>query len=68
VDVTAADEGAIAKLPACAWKPGTGQDGKPEKDKDTAEITHLMSWAGLWPGGLRWIVRRMEPSAGTREA
>ena len=40
-----ADEQAIAALPASAWEPGLRQDGSTEKDKDTAEITHLMSRA-----------------------
>ena len=49
-------------LPASAWKPGTCQDGTIETDKAVAEITHLMSRAENWPGGLRWIVRRVKPS------
>jgi hypothetical protein len=60
--ITAADEDAIRQVPAGAWKPGTGQDGGAEDDKDVAEITHLMSRAGNWPGGLRWIARRVKPS------
>jgi Transposase DDE domain group 1 len=60
--ITEADEQAIAMLPAGAWKPGIGQDGKAEEDKAVAEITHLMSRAGNWPEGLRWIVRRVKPS------
>jgi hypothetical protein len=60
--ITAADEDAIRKVPAAAWKPGTGQDGSAEDDKDVAEITGLMSRAGNWPGGLRWIARRVKPS------
>ena len=60
--ITAADEDAIRQVPAAAWKPGIGQDGAIEKDKSVAEITHLMSRAGNWPGGLRWIVRRVKPS------
>ena len=60
--ITIADEDAIRQVPAAAWKPGTGQDGAIEEDKDVAEITHLMSRAGNWPGGLRWIVRRVKPS------
>ena len=60
--ITAADEDAIRQVPAAAWKPGTGQDGATEEDKDIAEITHLNSRAGNWPGGLRWIVRRVKPS------
>jgi Transposase DDE domain group 1 len=60
--ITAADEDAIRQVPAGAWKPGTGQDGAIEENKDVAEITHLMSRAGNWPGGLRWIVRRVKPS------
>ena len=49
--ITAADEDAIRQAPAGAWKPGTGQDGSIEDDKDVAEITGLMSRAGNWPGG-----------------
>jgi Transposase DDE domain group 1 len=60
--ITAADEDAIAMLPAGAWKPGIAQDGGTEEDKAVAEITRLMSRAGNWPGGLRWIVRRVKPS------
>ncbi len=60
--ITAADEDAIGKVPADAWKPGTCQDGSVEEDKDVAEITHLLSRAENWPGGLRWIVRRVKPS------
>jgi hypothetical protein len=57
-----ADEQAIAALPASAWEPGLRQDGRAEEDKDTAEITHLMSRAGSWPDGLRFIARRVKPS------
>ena len=60
--ITAADEDAIRQVPAGAWKPGTAQDGTAEDDKDVAEITGLMSRAGNWPGGLRWIARRVKPS------
>jgi hypothetical protein len=60
--ITTADEAAIMQVPAGAWKPGIGQDGAVEEDKDVAEITRLMSRAGNWPGGLRWIVRRVKPS------
>ena len=60
--ITAADEAAIMAVPAAAWKPGTGQDGTAEQDKDVTEITHLMSRAANWPGGLRWIARRVKPS------
>jgi len=60
--ITAADEDAIKMVPAGAWQPGIGQDGSLEEDKAAAEITHLMSRAGNWPGGLRWIARRVRPS------
>ena len=60
--ITAADEDAVRKVPAGVWKPGTGQDGRAEDDKDVAEITDLMSRAGNWPDGLRWIARRVKPS------
>ena len=60
--ITASDEDAIRQVPAGAWKPGTGQDGTAEEDKDVAEITGLMTRAGNWPGGLRWIARRVKRS------
>ena len=60
--ITAADEDAIRQVPDDAWKPGTAQDGGAEEDKDVAEITGLMSRAGNWPDGLRWIARRVKPS------
>jgi hypothetical protein len=60
--ITAADEDAIRQVPAAAWKPGIAQDGSAEDDKDTAEITGLMTRAGNWPDGLRWIARRVKPS------
>ena len=47
--ITPADEAAIMQVPAGAWKPGIGQDGAAEEDKDVAEVTHLMSRAGNWP-------------------
>ncbi len=49
-------------MPEDAWKPGIGQDGSIEEDKDVAEITDLMSRAGNWPDGLRCIARRVKPS------
>jgi hypothetical protein len=60
--ITVADEDAIRQIPAGAWKPGIAQDGGTEQDKDIAGITHLMTRAGNWPGGLRWSARRVEPS------
>jgi len=57
-----ADEDAIRQVPQDAWKPGICQDGTAEEDKDVAEITGLMTRAGNWPGGLRWIARRVRPS------
>ena len=45
-----------------AWAPGLTQDGDAEDDKDVAEISGLMTRAGNWPGGLRWIARRVKPS------
>jgi hypothetical protein len=41
--ITGADEAAIMQVPESAWKPGTGQDGVVEEDKDVTEITGLMS-------------------------
>jgi Transposase DDE domain group 1 len=60
--IMAADEDAIRQVPAAAWKPGITQDGTAEEDKDAAEITGLMTRAGNWPEGLRWIARRVKPS------
>ena len=60
--ITETDEGDIRKIPEEAWKPGVTQDGHAEDDTDVAEITGLMSRSGNWPGGLRWIVRRVRPS------
>ena len=60
--ITEADEQAIRKLPAPAWKPAVGQDCAVQQDKHVAEITHLTSRAAGWPAGLRWIVRRTRPS------
>ena len=60
--ITPSDEDAIKMVPADAWKPGIAQDATIEQDKHVAEITHLMSRAGKWPAGLRWIVRRVKPS------
>jgi hypothetical protein len=60
--ITAADEAALAAVPAGAWKPGVRQDGSTEEDKDVTEITHLLTRAGNWPDGLRWIARRVKPS------
>jgi hypothetical protein len=57
-----ADEDAIREVPADAWKPGVTQDGGVEEDKEVAEVTGLMTRAGNWPGGLRWIARRVKPS------
>jgi putative copper export protein len=39
-----------------------GHAGTVEEDKDVTQITHLMSRAANWPGGLRWIARRAKPS------
>jgi hypothetical protein len=50
------------QVPEEGWKPGTGQDGAAGQDTAVAEVTQLMSRAGNWPGGLRWIVRRVKPS------
>jgi Transposase DDE domain group 1 len=60
--ITAADEEAIGLLPATAWQAAVDQDGAVQEDKHAAEITHLLSRAGRWPAGLRWVVRRTRPS------
>ena len=60
--ITGTDEADIREIPGTAWKPGVTQDGHAEDDSDVAEITGLMSRAGNWPPGLRWIIRRVKPS------
>jgi hypothetical protein len=60
--ITAADEQAIGLLPATAWQAAVDQDGAVQHDKHVAEVTYLLSRAGNWPAGLRWIVRRTRPS------
>ena len=60
--ITETDEADIREIPEEAWKPGVTQDGRAGEDTDVAEITGLMSRSGNWPGGLRWIVRRVKPS------
>ena len=60
--ITEADEQAIGLLPAAAWLAAVDQEGVVQEDKHVAEITHLLSRAGRWPDGLRWIVRRTRPS------
>ena len=60
--VMAADEDAIRQVPENTWAPGLTQHGDAEEDKEVAEITGLMTRAGNWPGGLRWIARRVKPS------
>jgi hypothetical protein len=60
--ITESDEAAIMQVPEPAWKPGITQDGGAEDDKDVAEVTGLLARAGNWPGGLRWIARRVKPS------
>lgn len=60
--ITESDEEAIRAVPGAGWQPGIRQDGSLEDGKDVAEITHLLSRAGNWPDGLRWIARRVKPS------
>lgn len=60
--ITETDERDIRQIPDEAWKPGVAQNGQAEDDSDVAEITGLMSRAGNWPDGLRWIIRRVKPS------
>jgi len=60
--ITETDEDDIRQIPEEAWKPGVTQDGHAEQQTDVAEITGLMSRSGNWPGGLRWIIRRVKPS------
>ena len=64
--ITEADEQAIGLLPSGAWQAAVDQGGAVQEDKHVAEITHLLSRAGNWPAGLRWIVRRTRPSRQAR--
>jgi hypothetical protein len=57
-----ADEQAIMQVPGSAWKPGITQDGGTGQDKEVTGVTGLMTRAGNWPKGLRWIARRVKPS------
>ncbi|MEV0589403.1 IS1380 family transposase [Nonomuraea sp. NPDC050310] len=60
--ITAADEAAIAKLPATAWDSCLTQDGRPHPDGyQVAELTALSTRPG-WPKGLRLLVRRVKPA------
>jgi hypothetical protein len=54
---------------ATAIAASAGRKNKPVRDladdpghQHHHEITHLMSQAGNWPDGLRWIARRVKPS------
>jgi hypothetical protein len=60
--ITGAEEQAIGLLPVTGWQAAVDQDGVVQHDKHVAELTHLLSRAAGWPGGLRWIVRRTRPS------
>lgn len=60
--ITQTDEDDIRKIPEDAWKPGVTQDGHADDDTGVAEITGLMTRSGNWPGGLRWVIRRVRQS------
>ena len=60
--ITAADEDAIGRSRRTRGSPASPRTARIEEDKDVAEITRLMSRAGNWPDGLRWIARRVKPS------
>jgi hypothetical protein len=59
--ITAAEEAAIAQLPEHAWSPAIEQDGSLDPHAEVAELTGLWRRNG-WPGGLRFLVRRVKPS------
>jgi len=60
--ITASDEAASRLSRPARGSPASARMAAPEDDKDIAEITGLMSRAEDWPGGLRWIARRVRPS------
>jgi hypothetical protein len=59
--ILAADEAAIALLPASAWTVALAQDGEATPGYEIAELTGLSTRSG-WPPHLRLIVRRCKPS------
>ena len=59
--ITTVEEAAIAQLPEHAWSPAIEQDGSIDPDAQVAELTGLWRRTG-WPGGLRYLVRRVKPS------
>ncbi|MBN1630593.1 MAG: IS1380 family transposase, partial [Thermoleophilia bacterium] len=59
--ITAADETAIAALPAAAWDPGLHQDGEVDNQVGMAELTGLSTRQG-WPEHQRLVVRRTRPA------
>ncbi|WP_229706651.1 IS1380 family transposase [Micromonospora sonchi] len=61
--ITAADETAIAQLPADAWTDSLHQDGTATSDAHVAELTGLNTRLAGWTGTLRLLVRRVKPSA-----
>jgi len=48
--ITAADEGAIAMVPAGTWKPGIAQDGSLEEDKAVADRVAVLDHLHEHPG------------------
>jgi hypothetical protein len=64
--ITAADEQAIARLPATAWTDSLDQDGQVCPGYHVAELTGLNRRTG-WPDGMRLLVRRVRPSARHRK-
>lgn len=60
--ILSTDEAAIMQVPTMRGGRVPTRTAPAGQDKDVAEITGLMSRAGKWPGGLRWIVRRVKPS------
>jgi hypothetical protein len=63
--ITAADETAIAALPATGWTAAVAQDGTVQPETGVAELTGLNTRQG-WPGNQRLIVRRTRPAARQR--
>ena len=52
-------------IPEEGWAPAYDTGGDARQDADVADITGMLDLSG-WPAGMRAIVRREKPSAGTR--
>jgi hypothetical protein len=58
-------QGAILKIPACAWTPAYDADGLVRPGAWVAEITGMTDLSS-WPKGMRLIVRKERPHPGAQ--